>query len=132
MLENWKNHLSLESVGRGGVRGNFTNILLDEDVPIQRDAGEDVDAVHPQEGQQEAGHLAELGPKFPAELEGGGEVHRDAEHRHDQLGEGDVHQEKVELRLQLKHESSNIVLHVVFNKLSRVTSILLTFFVHYP
>ena len=77
--------------------------MLDYYEAIQRDGGEDVDAVHPQQGQQEPSHPAEFGPKFPAKLKGGGEVHRDTEDGHDQLGEGDVHQEEVELRLQLKH-----------------------------
>ena len=77
--------------------------MLDYYVAIQRYRGEDVDAVHPQQGQQEPSHPAEFGPKFPPKLKGGGEVHRDTEDGHDQLGEGDVHQEKVEFRLQLKH-----------------------------
>ena len=78
-------------------------MLLDYYVAIERDGSEDVDAVHPQQSQQKACHTAEILPEFPAKLSGGGEVHRNTEHGHDQLAEGDVHQEEVELRLQLKH-----------------------------
>ena len=84
-------------------RVNWTNILLDDNEAIQRYRCEDVDAVHAQEGEEEARHPAELWPEFPAQLQGGDEVHRDPEHRHDQLREGDVHQQKVEIRLELKH-----------------------------
>ena len=83
-------------------RVNWTNILLDDNEAIQRYRCEDVDAVHAQQGQQESSHPAELGPKFPAKLKGGGEVYRNTKDWHDQLGEGDVHQEEVELRLELK------------------------------
>ena len=67
--------------------------MLDYDVAIQGYSREDVDAVHAQEGEEEARHPAELCPEFPAQLQGGDEVHRDPEHRHDQLREGDVHQQ---------------------------------------
>ena len=76
---------------------------MDNDQAVYRYGGEDVDAVHPQQSQQKACHPAEILPEFPAKLSGGGEVHRNTEHGHDQLADGDVHQKEVKLRFQLKH-----------------------------
>ena len=59
--------------------------MLDKDEAIQGYGCEDVDAVHPQQGQEEPRHLAELFTKLPAKLERGGEIHRNSEHGHDQL-----------------------------------------------
>ena len=67
-------------------------------------AGKDGDAVHPKEGQQEAGDETHLFPKLPAELSSSHQVHRDAVEGHGQLGDGDVHEEKIELRLELQHD----------------------------
>ena len=80
-----------------------TNIFLYEDKAIEGYCGEDVDAVHAQESEHKPSDLAEFLPEFPAKLKRGGEVHRNPEDRHDQLREGDVHQQKVEIRLELKH-----------------------------
>ena len=44
-------------------------MLLDEDEAIERYRCEDVDAVHPQQGQEEPRHLAERFTKLPAKLE---------------------------------------------------------------
>ena len=109
------------------------NILLYEDVAIQSYGCEDVDAVHPQQSQQEARHPAEILPEFPAKLSGGGEVHRNTEHGHDQLAEGDVHQEEVELRLQLKHKTYHFFSAEIWVTVqcSTVIFIILTLVVHY-
>ena len=56
----------------------------------------------PEEGQQEPGHQTHLLPQLPAELSSSHQVHGDAVEGHDELGDGVVHQEKVELCLELE------------------------------
>ena len=80
----------------------YTYVFMDNDQAVYRYGGEDVDAVHPQQGQDEPRHQAELPAQLPAKLEGRHKVHRHTVDRHDQLRDGDVHQEKVKLRLELR------------------------------
>ena len=54
-------------------------------------------------GESEAHHWAEGGPHVPAVLEGGEGVHRDPEHRDQQLRADQVHQQQVELSPKLQH-----------------------------
>ena len=75
---------------------------MNSDQAVYCYGGKYVDAVHPQQGQDEPCNQAELPAQLPAQLEGRHKVHRHTVSWHDQLRDGDVHQEKVKLSLQLR------------------------------